>query len=106
MKKLDGYRVVRPALTPTRLEAEGWAMRPVAPGFRPVSCVSRQIDSAAARRRRRRAPPPVIQTIYSDGLTYVSVFIEPFRAERHTEPMLAALGATVDASASARATGG
>jgi sigma-E factor negative regulatory protein RseB len=36
----------------------------------------------------------VIQSIYSDGLTYVSVFIEPFRPERHTKPVLAALGAT------------
>src|SRR6185369_7516733 len=25
MKKLDGYRVVRPVLTPTRLENEGWS---------------------------------------------------------------------------------
>jgi sigma-E factor negative regulatory protein RseB len=84
MKKLDGFRVVRPVLTPTRLEAEGWTMRPAAPGFRQVSCVSRQIEAAA----------PVIQTIYSDGLTYVSVFIEPFRPERHAKPMFAALGAT------------
>jgi sigma-E factor negative regulatory protein RseB len=35
-----------------------------------------------------------VQTIYSDGLTYVSVFIEPYRADRHTHPMLASLGAT------------
>ena len=60
MKKLDGYRVVRPVLTPTRLEAEGWAMRQVAPGFRQVSCVSRQIEApgdAGARRRRAAGAP-------------------------------------------------
>ena len=93
MRRLDGYRVVRPVLTPTRLEAEGWAMRQLAPGFRQVSCVSRQID-APGEVSSAAASPPVIQSIYSDGLTYVSVFIEPFRPERHTRPVLAAVGAT------------
>jgi sigma-E factor negative regulatory protein RseB len=93
MKRLDGYRVVRPVLTPTRLDAEGWAMRSVAPGFREVSCVSRQIE-APGEASSASASPSVIQSIYSDGLTYVSVFIEPFRPERHTKPVLAALGAT------------
>jgi sigma-E factor negative regulatory protein RseB len=93
MRKLDGYRVVRPLLTPTRLEAEGWTMRQVAPGFRQVSCVSRQIDHPGEA-SNAAASPPVLQSIYSDGLTYVSVFIEPFRPERHTRPLLAAVGAT------------
>jgi sigma-E factor negative regulatory protein RseB len=93
MRKLDGYRVVRPVLTPTRLEAEGWTMRQVAPGFRQVSCVSRQIEPPG------EAPsdvgsPPVIQSIYSDGLTYVSVFIERYRPERHAKGLLASMGAT------------
>ena len=92
MRRLDGYRVVRPLLTPTRLEAEGWTMRQLAPGFRQVSCVSRQIDSPGET--SAAASSPVLQSIYSDGLTYVSVFIEPFRPDRHTRPLLAALGAT------------
>ena len=94
MKKLDGYRVVRPVLTPTRLESEGWTMRQVAPGFREVSCVSRQIEAPDDPGNQPAPSPAVIQAIYSDGLTYVSVFIEPFRAERHAKPMFAALGAT------------
>jgi sigma-E factor negative regulatory protein RseB len=93
MRRLDGLRVVRPVLTPTRLENEGWAMRQLAPGFRWVSCVSRQIE-APGEVSPASASPPVIQSIYSDGLTYVSVFIEPFRPERHTRPVLAAIGAT------------
>jgi sigma-E factor negative regulatory protein RseB len=92
MRKLDGYRIVRPVLTPTRLDAEGWVVRQVAPGFRPVSCVSRQID--APGEAGNEPSPPVIQTIYSDGLTYVSVFIEPFRADRHARPTFATMGAT------------
>ncbi|MEO8310559.1 MAG: MucB/RseB C-terminal domain-containing protein [Caldimonas sp.] len=93
MRKLDGHRVVRPVLTPTRLEAEGWTMRQLAPGFRAVSCVSRQIESPGDAGGEPTAPP-VIQSIYSDGLTYVSVFIEPFRPTRHSRPMFAAIGAT------------
>ena len=97
MRKLDGYRVVKPVLTPTRLEVEGWTMRQVAPGFKLVSCVSRQMESLGEP-AADAASPPVLQTIYSDGLTYVSVFIERYRAERHTHPMLAALGATLTLS--------
>ncbi len=93
MKKLDGYRVLRPVLTPTRLEAEGWVMREPAPGFLPVSCVRRPIDDGGTG-RADAAAPGMLQTIYSDGLTYVSVFIEPFNAQRHTRPMMAAMGAT------------
>ena len=93
MRKLDGYRVVRPQLTPTRLESEGWTMRQTAPGFRQVSCVSRQIDPPGEA-SSAPASSPVVQSIYSDGLTYVSVFIEPFRPERHMRPLIAAVGAT------------
>jgi sigma-E factor negative regulatory protein RseB len=91
MRRLDGYRVVRPVLMPTRLETEGWAMRPSAPGFRQVSCVKRPIDGAEGT---GTASPQVLQTIFSDGLTYVSLFIEPFDPQRHTRPMLAAVGPT------------
>ncbi len=95
MRQLDGYQVVRPVLTPTRLEDEGWTMRHVAPGFRQVSCVSRQIEGPSES-GADPAAPPVIQSIYSDGLTYVSVFIEPYRPRHH--PMLAAVGATLTLS--------
>ena len=47
MPELDGYRVVRPVLTPTRLEDEGWTLRRLAPGFKEVSCVSRQMETRA-----------------------------------------------------------
>lgn len=93
MRRLDGYRIVKPVLTPTRLENEGWTMRQLAPGFKEVSCVSRQIENPREV-SADPAPPPVIQTIFSDGLTYVSVFIEPYRPDRHGRPILASLGAT------------
>ncbi len=92
MRRLDGYRVVRPVLTPTKLEAEGWSLRDGAPGFRQVSCVRRPMGGLPGD--RDGAADPVLQAIYSDGLTYVSIFIEPFNALRHTRPMLASVGAT------------
>lgn len=93
MKKLDGYRVLRPTLVPTKLETEGWSLPQVVPGFRQVSCVKRPLDVAAED--DQRAPSvQAVHTIFSDGLTYVSVFIEPFSRERHTKPVLTAIGAT------------
>ncbi len=91
MKKLDGYRIVNPALTPTRLDAEGWTLRQSVPGFEQVSCVRRPLtgmtDDAAAAAQ-------VLQAIYSDGLTHVSVFIEPYDPARHLRGLLVASGAT------------
>ena len=92
--RLARHRIVRPALTLTRLEDEGWSMRPATPGFRLVSCVRRQMEMPGEAATDPNAAP-VLQTIYSDGLTYVSVFIERYRADRHTEPMFVSLGATV-----------
>jgi sigma-E factor negative regulatory protein RseB len=93
MRKLDGYRIVRPALTPTKLEAEGWALRDTVPGFLQVSCVKRPLDGTTEADQGEHAPQ-ALQTIFSDGLTYVSVFIEPFSPERHTRAMLTTIGAT------------
>jgi len=93
MKKLDGYRVARLILTPARLETEGWALRQSVPGFRQVSCVKRPMDGAGAA-EPAGAGRHVLQTIYSDGLTHVSVFIEPYMAQRHSQQLLASVGAT------------
>jgi sigma-E factor negative regulatory protein RseB len=89
MKKLEGYRVIRPAMTVTQLDAEGWVLRQAVAGFQAVSCVKRPLEGQA------EAPlPEVVQAVFSDGLTYVSVFIEPYHASRHLQPMRSALGAT------------
>lgn len=92
MKRLDGYRVVRPVLVSTRLEDEGWSQREIAPGFRLVSCVRRPMEGSSGE--VDADAPPVLQAIYADGLTYVSIFIEPFNPQRHTRQMMASVGAT------------
>jgi sigma-E factor negative regulatory protein RseB len=90
MSRLDGYKVLRPTLVPTPLEAEGWSLAVPVAGFKQVSCVQRPLDETADA----GATPRVLQSIYSDGLTYVSVFIEAFDPKRHQRPLQTASGAT------------
>lgn len=89
MKKLDGYRVERPSIAATDLEAEGWRLAPVA-SFRQVSCVRRKVDRVVGDHGEREQ---VLQAVFSDGLTHVSVFIEPYREGQHRAGKTA-IGAT------------
>jgi sigma-E factor negative regulatory protein RseB len=92
IKKLDGFRMLRPVLVPARLEAEGWTVKTSVPGFKMVSCVKRPFDGSS--RAPSSAADQALQTVYSDGLTYVSIFIEPYSPERHTQSMFTTIGAT------------
>lgn len=89
MRKLDGYRVLRPVVQPATLEGEGWTMTSLPPGFREVHCAKRSLDPMGAS-----AAPTVLQAIYSDGLTHVSLFIEPFQPGRHQGEVSVTIGAT------------
>jgi sigma-E factor negative regulatory protein RseB len=40
------------------------------------------------------APSHTLQMIFSDGLASVSLFVEPFDAQRHAQPGSLAVGAT------------
>jgi sigma-E factor negative regulatory protein RseB len=90
MKRLDGWRVLRPQAQRTQLDAEGWALARPVPGFQLVSCSWRPLDPAG----ELPANQPVLQSVFSDGLTHVSVFIEPYDAKRHRQPMRTSQGAT------------
>lgn len=92
MQQIDGYRVVKPAMSPTRLDAEGWSMRLSVPGFEQLSCIKRPLDGLPAD--DRDAQTEVLQTIFADGLTHVSLFIEPYHPERHRREMQTSIGAT------------
>lgn len=94
MSQLEGYRVIRPVLKHTPLEAEGWSLASLSvPGFRQMSSVKRPLDSLAEA-GRPDGGPEVLQAIYSDGLSSVSVFIEDYDPKRHSQPMQTASGAT------------
>lgn len=91
MKKLDGYRVVRPVLTPTKLESEGWSLKSPVKGFRQIRCVKRPLDGVGSSAAKGGE---VVQAVYSDGLTHVSMFIEPYNADRHRQAVETSIGAT------------
>ena len=88
MKKLDGLRVVQPQTQRVLLETEGWALARPVPGFQLVSCHRRALDAAADN------SSSVLQSVFSDGIAHVSVFIEPYDAQRHQQSMATSLGAT------------
>jgi sigma-E factor negative regulatory protein RseB len=86
-RKLDGYRLLRPQQKRTSLEAEGWVLaRPVA-GFRLAGCVKRGMETAGD-------DAPVLQAVFTDGLTHVSLFVEPYKPQFHRAEMQAQQGAT------------
>jgi sigma-E factor negative regulatory protein RseB len=90
MKKLDGLRVVQGQVQRVPLEAEGWTVARPVPGFQLVSCTKRPLDATADS----TASVPVLQSVFSDGMAHVSVFIEPYDAQRHKQAMGTSLGAT------------
>jgi sigma-E factor negative regulatory protein RseB len=90
MKQLDGYKVVKSTPHRTELESEGWQLKVPVAGFRQTSCFKRQLDAGGDA---RAGAADVLQAIFTDGLTYVSLFVEPYQAERH-HPGSANTGAT------------
>ncbi len=92
LHRADGYHVIRPVIEHTKLEAEGWTMQAslLPAGFQSLGCVRRALPVAGAAADQ----PRVLQSIWSDGLTQVSLFIEPFQAQRHRSEGLSAIGAT------------
>jgi sigma-E factor negative regulatory protein RseB len=91
MRKLDGYRISRSALQRTSLESEGWRLTVPVPGFTQISCVKRKLEPIGDDDQDNAVD--VLQTIYSDGLTHVSVFVEPLRTVRR-QPGSGVFGAT------------
>jgi len=90
-RKLDGYRIVRPAAARTTLDAEGWSVAHPVPGFQLVGCMRRELG--ALEEPPASAGTQVLMAVFSDGLTHVSVFVEPYDAQRH-KPVATSLGAT------------
>lgn len=89
LRHLPGYRVIRNQVLPTALEQEGWVLSRLPAGFQEVTCARRSLDVMAADNS-----PIVLQTIFADGLTHISLFIEPFDPKRHQAEAVTTMGAT------------
>lgn len=85
MQPPQGWRVERAQAVRTDAAAEGWALKTPVAGFKPMSCYKRPAAGAHGGG---------IQWIFSDGLAAVSLFVEPYDADRHTQEGLFASGAT------------
>jgi sigma-E factor negative regulatory protein RseB len=91
MNNTAGYRVVHPEVQKVDPHAEGWSMRHLPAGFKPMVCYKRPSGLGQASGRTDSA----IQWVFSDGLATVSLFAEPFNVTRHVrEGVLDGLGAT------------
>lgn len=80
LRSLEGWQVTKAVHHRTTLEAQGWQVKEPMPGFRRTSCVKRRLDNGSDKVPGDAAD--VVQAIFTDGLTHVSLFIEPARADR------------------------
>ncbi|MEY4906879.1 MAG: hypothetical protein RL260_597 [Pseudomonadota bacterium] len=105
MHRLDGYKVSKPVYTATTLDNEGWTLHTPVPGFETRQIVRRPMAPWIARTAAPGASgagptgdsnnnSTMVQAVYSDGLTHVSVFIEPFVAALHKREVPATVGST------------
>jgi sigma-E factor negative regulatory protein RseB len=92
LNRLEGYQVTRPQQQRTTLEAEGWTVARPVKGFMLAGCLKRGMGAPADA-------ATVMQAVFTDGLTHVSVFVEPFQAERHRQELHAQRGATATLTA-------
>ncbi len=92
LHRADGYHIVRPEVEHTKLEADGWTMQAslLPAGFQSLGCVRRALDVPGVTAGQAK----VLQSIWTDGITHVSLFIEPFNPQRHRSEGLTVIGAT------------
>jgi sigma-E factor negative regulatory protein RseB len=88
MSSTTGYRVEKSELERTSASKEGWSLRKPIAGFKPVSCYRRSLGAGSATSGH------TMQWTFSDGLATVSLFVEPYDAQRQPQEVVLALGAT------------
>ncbi|MDP4299819.1 MucB/RseB C-terminal domain-containing protein [Leptothrix discophora] len=89
MHQLKGYRVERPAVVMTDLAREGWSLSQPMTGFLASYAVRHPPGLSGASATAEHGVPAsrpareVVQAVFTDGLTTVSLFIEPHDGARH-----------------------
>ena len=87
MGNTAGYRIEKSEFQRTTAQSEGWALKSPIAGFKPLSCYRRAMGGVAD-------PERTLQCTYSDGLASVSLFLEPYDAQRQMQEVVLTLGAT------------
>jgi sigma-E factor negative regulatory protein RseB len=78
--KQAGWRVIKPQQQRSSLDVEGWLLSKPVAGFKLAGSVRRGMDATGD-------DEPVLQAVFSDGLTHVSLFIENYKPQRHRSEM-------------------
>lgn len=96
MGNTAGYKLVRVELRKTTALAQGWTLARGVPGFSPMGCYKRSVQSvgAPAAGAGEVDGGNTMQWIFSDGLATVSLFVEAFDSKRHGQEGSMSLGAT------------
>jgi sigma-E factor negative regulatory protein RseB len=89
LRDMSGWNVVHPPLDSVDMAAEGWVVPQTIAGFHAI----RELRRPMAAREAGAAPIQVDQAVYSDGLSAVSVFVEPVGKSDRKEG-IASSGAT------------
>jgi sigma-E factor negative regulatory protein RseB len=92
MADTQGWRIETPALLQTSAQAEGWQMKALPAGFKPISCHKRPSPTVVGA--DGGAALTLMQWVFTDGLATVSLFVEPFDAARHGREGHSSRGAT------------
>jgi sigma-E factor negative regulatory protein RseB len=97
MRRLEGFYLEKPQVLVSRLSEEGWALlaNSLPPGFELLHCLRRTWPAGASQGRHSESQPlQTLQLMFADGLSAVSVFIEPFDERRHALARHRPMGAT------------
>lgn len=73
MRNTSGWKIVRPPVSTVDMQAQGWRIKPDVPGFHQI----RELRRPMAARDPSQPPIAVDQAVFSDGLSTISVFVEP-----------------------------
>lgn len=93
LRQVKSYRVLRAQQERIQLAAEGWAMTRPLPGFTLASAVRRPLE-AVPEGADGKPPQRMLQVVFGDGLTHVSLFVERFDERQHRKEVQARIGAT------------
>jgi sigma-E factor negative regulatory protein RseB len=84
LSRAESYQSLKSPYEATDLRREGWLLEHGVPGFQPISCVRRpapKVVNANGPASSSTTGRVMLQAVYSDGLSSVSVFIEPAGGE-------------------------
>jgi sigma-E factor negative regulatory protein RseB len=82
-----GYKVLPSVRRSVDWRAQGWQLKTELPGFELIGSVQRPPPGGSGGQ-------PALQAMFSDGLSFVSLFIEPWHEPSHRQALATEMGAT------------